>query len=125
MLNMRVHAAVAQQSEEMQLPCPPALHRLLKERHVLQLLVRDQQVDPRNVHVHDSSRAMFMCPTSLLPICPSGNPTNGPEYESAYWEICESARHTPASVPTPPRSPSSPREIPIHPARSAQSVSVV
>ena len=22
---------------------------------------------------------MFMCPTSLLPICPSGNPTNGPE----------------------------------------------
>ncbi len=62
MLNVRVHAAIAQQSHKMQLPAPPALHRLLKKRHVLQLLVRDQQINPRDVHVHDSARAHVHVP---------------------------------------------------------------
>ncbi len=46
----------------MQLPSPPALHRLLKKRHVLQLLVLDQQVDPRDVHVYDAPRAHVHVP---------------------------------------------------------------
>src|SRR2546429_8152207 len=46
----------------MQLPSPPALHRLLKKRHLLQLLVGDQQVDPGNVHVHDPPRAHVHVP---------------------------------------------------------------
>jgi len=62
MLNVRVHTAVAQQSHKMQLPRPPALHRLLKQRYVLQLLVRNQQVDPGNVHVHDPPRAHVHVP---------------------------------------------------------------
>ncbi len=35
MLNVRVHAAVAEQADKMQLSCAPALYRLLKQRHVL------------------------------------------------------------------------------------------
>src|SRR2546422_4562421 len=57
-----MHAAVAQQSRKMKLSGPPALHRLPKQRHVLQLLIGDQQVDPRNVHVHDPPRTHVHVP---------------------------------------------------------------
>jgi hypothetical protein len=41
----------------MQLTLPPTFHRLLKERNVLQLLLRDEQINPRDIHVHDAPRA--------------------------------------------------------------------
>ncbi len=56
-LDVRVHAAVAQESDEVQLVLAAALHRLLKERHVLQLFVGDQKIDARDVHVNDSAGA--------------------------------------------------------------------
>ena len=56
MLNVRVHAAIAQQSHKMQLPLPSALHRLLEQRHLIELLVGNQQIDARDVHVHDAAR---------------------------------------------------------------------
>lgn len=36
----------------MQLSLPPALHGLLKERHLIHLLCGNQQIDSRDVHVH-------------------------------------------------------------------------
>jgi len=62
MLNVRVHSAVAEQSKEMQLPGSSALHCLLKQRHAWQLLVGDQQVNARDVHVHDAPCAHVHVP---------------------------------------------------------------
>jgi len=39
----------------------------------------DGLIEPRHVHEESPARAHVMCPTSLLPICPSGNPTEGPD----------------------------------------------
>jgi len=63
----------------MQLALAAAIHGLLPQRHVFQLFIGDQQIDAGDVHVHDASGAIFMWPTSLLPIWPSGRPTYGPE----------------------------------------------
>src|SRR5439155_1137582 len=57
-----MHAAVAQQSEKMQLLRTPALHRLLEKRHARQLFVGDQQINSSNVHVHDPPRAHVHVP---------------------------------------------------------------
>src|SRR6202030_3702981 len=57
MIYVRVHATVAKQTHEMQLTPTAALHGLLKERHTLQLLIGDEQIDARDVHVHDSAGA--------------------------------------------------------------------
>jgi len=57
MLDVRVHATIAQQAQKMQLPFPPTLHGLLEQWHLLQLVIRDHQVDARDVHVHDAARA--------------------------------------------------------------------
>ena len=57
MMDVRMHAAVAQQAQKMQAPLPPALHRPLKQQHVLQLFFGDHQINSRDVHVHDASRA--------------------------------------------------------------------
>src|SRR5260370_25878064 len=62
MLNVRVHSAVAEQSEEMQLPGSSALHCLLKQGHAWQLLVRNQQINARDVHVHDAPCAHVHVP---------------------------------------------------------------
>ncbi len=62
MVDVRVYAAVAKQSHQVQLPLPAAFHRLLEKRHVLQLLVGDQQIDARDVHVHDAPRADIEVP---------------------------------------------------------------
>ena len=72
MLNMRVHPAIAQQPRKMQLPGSPARHGLLKQRHVLQLMVGDQQVDPRDVHVHDPPRAHVHVPHFAVAHLPLG-----------------------------------------------------
>ena len=52
-----MHAAIAQQSDEMQLPLAATLHGLLKQRHAFQFLVRHQQVYAGDVHVHDAPGA--------------------------------------------------------------------
>ena len=57
MIEMRMDTAIANQSEQMQSPLPPARHCLLEERHVAHRLLRDKQVDARHVHVHDAPRA--------------------------------------------------------------------
>ena len=41
----------------MQLVLAAAFHRLLKKRDVLQLIVSDQKIDARDVHVDDSTCA--------------------------------------------------------------------
>jgi len=79
MLNVRMHAAVAEQSEEMQLARPSTLHSLLKQRHVLHCLLAISKSIRVMSMCTIRPAAMFMCPTSLLPICPSGNPTKGPD----------------------------------------------
>ena len=56
-MDVRVHAAIAQQAKKMQLPLPATLHRLLEQGHLLQLIVRNHQIDARDVHVHDSPGA--------------------------------------------------------------------
>ena len=72
MMDVRVHPAVAQQPQEMQLPLPPALHRLPEQRHVLELLVGDHQIDPRNVHMHNASRAHVHVPHFAVAHLPFG-----------------------------------------------------
>src|SRR6516225_9248714 len=57
MIDVRVDAAVAQQAEEMQLALSAALHGLLEERDLVQLLISDHQVDAGDVHVDDAARA--------------------------------------------------------------------
>src|SRR5258708_39662295 len=57
-----MHAAIAQQSDKMKLPRSPTLHGLLEQRHVLQLLVGNEQVNSRDVHVHDATRAHVHVP---------------------------------------------------------------
>ena len=57
MLDVRMHAAIAEQADEVQLAGAAAFHCLLKERYVLQLFAGDQQINPRDVHVHDAPRA--------------------------------------------------------------------
>jgi predicted exporter len=57
MLDVRVHAAVAKETEEVQLALAAALHRLLEQRNILQLLVGDEQINARHVHVDDAAGA--------------------------------------------------------------------
>ena len=59
---MRVHASIAQQTHKMELLLPAALHRLLEKRDLIELPVGNQQVDPRNVHVHYAPRADIHVP---------------------------------------------------------------
>jgi hypothetical protein len=56
-LDMGMYAAVAEQSHEVQLMAAAAIHGLLEQREVLELLVGDEQIEARDVHVHDASRA--------------------------------------------------------------------
>ncbi len=56
-IDVGVHAAIAEQAQEMQLALAAALHGLLEQRHLFQLLVGDQKIDARDVHVHDAAGA--------------------------------------------------------------------
>src|SRR5258707_871545 len=57
MIDVRVHAAIAEQAHQMQSTLAATLHGLLEKRPVLQLLVGDEQVDAGNVHVYDAAGA--------------------------------------------------------------------
>jgi len=57
MLYMRVHTAVAQQAEKMQIARAAAFHRFKQKRLLEKILVRNHQVDARDVHVNDAARA--------------------------------------------------------------------
>src|SRR5260370_4333099 len=57
MMDVGVHAAIAEQTHQMQMALAAAFHRLLEQRHALQLLVGDEQIDARDVHVHDAAGA--------------------------------------------------------------------
>jgi len=52
-----VNSAIAQQSEEMQLPLAAALHCLLEQWHLGQRFVCHHQIDFRDVHVHHAPSA--------------------------------------------------------------------
>src|SRR6266436_8998926 len=62
MLNVRMDAAIAQQSEKMKLPQPPALHRFLKQQHLVQLPVGHHQINFCDVHVHNAPGAHVQVP---------------------------------------------------------------
>ena len=57
MVDVRMHAAIAEQTQKMQLALPAAIHGLLKQRHLVQLFVGDQQIHTRDIHVHHAPRA--------------------------------------------------------------------
>src|SRR6266403_2402397 len=57
MIDVRVHAAIAEQAHQVQSTLAATLHRLLEKRHVLQLLVGDEQVDAGDIHVYDAAGA--------------------------------------------------------------------
>src|SRR5882762_5254198 len=57
MIDVRVHAAIAEQAHQMQSTLAATLHGLLEKRHVLHLLVGDEQVDAGDVHVYDAAGA--------------------------------------------------------------------
>ncbi len=52
-----MHPAIAQQAEKMQIARAAAFHRLDKQRLHEKLLVRNHQIDARDVHVNDPARA--------------------------------------------------------------------
>jgi len=80
MLLPRMHAAIRNQPEQMQLAPAQAsvLHRLDQHRMREEFAVLDHQIDARDIHVHDAPRANIQMPDFAIPICPSGSPTNGP-----------------------------------------------
>src|SRR5882762_207972 len=57
MIDVRVHAAIAKQAHQVQSTLAATLHRLLEKRHVLQLLVGDEQVNAGDVHAYDAAGA--------------------------------------------------------------------
>src|SRR5271163_135086 len=56
-MDVRVHAPIAEQTKEMKLARAGALHGLLEERNALQPLAGNQKIDAGDVHVHDAARA--------------------------------------------------------------------
>src|SRR6266481_51957 len=56
-VDVRMHAAVAEEADEMQLALAAALHGLLEERNLVELLVGDEEIDTGDVHVYDAAGA--------------------------------------------------------------------
>ena len=71
MRDVGVHAAVAEQADEVELALAAALHGLLEQRNEAELLVGDEQFDAGDVHVHDATGAdvevadFASCPSAL------------------------------------------------------------
>src|SRR5712691_508401 len=57
MLDVRVHAAITQQAQQVQLPLAPSLHSLEKQRLPEERAAGDELVHARDVHVDDTARA--------------------------------------------------------------------
>src|SRR5439155_8481910 len=57
MLHVRVNAAIAEQSEEMQLTLAASFHGLLKKRNFAERFVGDQHVDFGDVHADNAAGA--------------------------------------------------------------------
>ena len=62
MLDMRMHSAVAHQSQQMQLMRPRPLHRVQQQRLPREFAAGDQRLDPRRIHVHHAPRANIQMP---------------------------------------------------------------
>jgi len=56
-VDVRVHAAVAEEADEMELALAAVLHGLLEERDLVELLVGDEEIDAGDVHVYDAAGA--------------------------------------------------------------------
>src|SRR5882762_10704487 len=52
-----MHATVAEEADEMQLALAAALHGLLEERDLVELLVGDEEINAGDVHVYDAAGA--------------------------------------------------------------------
>ncbi len=57
MLDVRMHAAIAHQADQMQLVAAAALHRFEQKRLAEKFAAGDQLIDARDVHLHDSASA--------------------------------------------------------------------
>src|ERR1700729_2528342 len=57
MFYVGMHAAVAEQAEQMELASATAFHGFAEERLVLEFAAGDELVNARDVHVHDSAGA--------------------------------------------------------------------
>src|SRR5215471_1875126 len=55
MVDVGMHPAVAKQAEEMELALAAALHGLLEQRNLIELMISDELVDARDVHVHNAA----------------------------------------------------------------------
>ena len=58
----------------MELAFTAAIHGLLKERHVFQLFVGDQEIDAGNVHMHDAPGADIHVAHFAVAHLPFGQP---------------------------------------------------
>ena len=76
MFLVRVHAAIRDQPEEMQLP--PALvgplHRPHDRRIFLELVRRNHRIDARDVHLHNAARADVQVADFAVAHLPVGQP---------------------------------------------------
>jgi len=54
-VDVRVHTAVAEQADEMELALAATLHGVLEERDLIELLVGDEEIDAGDVHVDDAA----------------------------------------------------------------------
>ena len=57
MIDVRMHAAVAEEAHQMQLPSAPALHGFEKQGLAREFAAGDELIDARAVHLHDAAGA--------------------------------------------------------------------
>ena len=90
MLDVRVHAAVAQQTHQMQLARAAALHRVEQQRLLEKFAGRDHQVDARDVHVHDAARADIQVADFAVAHLPFGQADGRPgSVDQRVGKFCE------------------------------------
>ena len=120
-----VHATVAQQTHQVK----PAAARVVHGSEQRRILKKSPEEIIRSMRVTSiwitRPAPMFRCPTSLLPICPSGSPTNGPEVWTRVFGISRAAVHRRwACAPPRSRCLRSPASSPSHPEWSGPAASI-
>src|SRR5208283_1376417 len=56
-VDVGMHTAIAEQADEVELALAAALHGLLEERDLIELLVGDEEINAGDIHVHDAAGA--------------------------------------------------------------------
>ena len=78
MLDVRMHAAVAEQAHQVQLALAPALHRAEQKIVVEERAGGDGLVDARDVHLHDAAGADIQVPDFAIAHLPLGQADGRP-----------------------------------------------